>query len=70
LPGLSDPGMRAIVRKNILKPIKHIESVKDINNDENINHIVPIFIGAAAMALIIVLLVLVLVVMYYRNYRR
>ena len=66
-PGLSDPEMRAIVRKNILQPNKHTEGAsEDINEN-----IVPIFVGAAAMALIIVFLVLVLCVMYYsRNLRR
>ena len=62
--------MRAIVRKNILQPSKHNYSVKDGPSDENIKQIVPIFLGAAAMALIIVLLGLVLGVMYYTNWRR
>ena len=65
-PGLSDPEMQAIVRKNILQQNKDTESAsEDINEN-----IVPIFVGAAAMALIIVLLLLVLGVMYFRNWRR
>ena len=49
------------MRKKILQPRKHTESASEDINEM----IVPIFVGAAAMALIIVLLVLVLGVMYY-----
>ena len=66
-PGLSDPEMRAFVRKNILQPNKHTESA----SEDITERIVPIFLGAAVMALIILLLVLVLGVMCYsRNGRR
>ena len=69
-PGLSDSEVRAIVRKNILQPSKHTESAKVDAGDDINEKIVPIFVGAAAMALIIVLLGLVLGVMYYINWRR
>ena len=58
------------MRKNILQPSKHTESVKGGAGDDIKEKIVPIFVGAAVMALIIVLLLLVLGVMYFRNWRR
>jgi hypothetical protein len=58
--------MRAIVSRNIMKPGKLTESASNYITEK----IVPIFLGAAAMALIIVLLGLVLGVMYYTNWRR
>ena len=58
------------MRKNILQPSKHTESVKGGAGDDIKEKIVPIFVGAAAMALIIVLLGLVLGVMYYINWSR